>query len=64
MGRGGGGGGNYPPPPPPPPPPLKVPFSRSTPSPFPKIPLFLENQDFPTFYRPIAKTKVLNDSFN
>ena len=25
---------------------------------------FLEIHDFPTFYRPIEKTKVLNDSFN
>ena len=32
--------------------------------PFSKIPLFLEIQDVPTFYRPIGKTKVLNDSFN
>ena len=34
-----------------------------TPSPS-KIPPFLEIQDVPTFYRPIRKTKVLNDSFN
>ena len=42
------------------------PFSRSTPPPppFSKIPSFLEIQDVPTFYRPIRKTKVLNDSFN
>ena len=32
--------------------------------PFSKIPLFLEIQDVPTFYRPIRKTKVLNESFN
>ena len=36
-----------------------------TPSPlFSKIPPFLEIQDVPTFYRPIGKTKVLNDFFN
>ena len=35
-------------------------FSRSTP-PFPH---FLEIQDVPTFFRPIRKTKVLNESFN
>ena len=33
-----------------------------TPPPFSKIPPFLEIQDVPTFYRPIRKTKVLNDS--
>ena len=32
--------------------------------PFSKIPLFLEIQDVPTFYRPIGKAKVLSDSFN
>ena len=33
--------------------------------PFSNIPPpFLEIQDVPTFYRPIRKTKVLNDSFN
>ena len=32
--------------------------------PFSKIPPFLEIQDVPTFYRPIEKTKVLNESFN
>ena len=32
--------------------------------PFSKIPPFLEIQDVPTFYRPIRKTKVLNDPFN
>ena len=32
--------------------------------PFSKILPFLEIQDVPTFYRPIRKTKVLNDSFN
>ena len=36
-----------------------------TPSPlFSKIPPFLEIQDVPTFYRPIGKTKVLNESSN
>ena len=30
---------------------------------FHKIPPFLEIQDVPTFYRPIGKTKILNDSF-
>ena len=35
-----------------------------TPPPFSKIPPFLEIQDVPTFYRPIRKTKVLNDFFN
>ena len=30
---------------------------------FRKIPPFLEIQDVPTFYRPIGKTKILNDSF-
>ena len=35
-----------------------------TPPPFSKISPFLEIQDDPTFYRPIGKTKVLNDSFN
>ena len=33
-------------------------------SPFSKITPFLEVQDVPTFYRPIRKTKVLNQSFN
>ena len=28
------------------------------------IPLFLEIQDVPNFYKPIRKTKVLEDSFN
>ena len=32
--------------------------------PFSNIPLFLQIQDVPTFYRPIGKTKVLNHSFN
>ena len=32
--------------------------------PLSKISPFLEIQDVPTFYRPIRKTKVLNDSFN
>ena len=31
---------------------------------FSKIPPFLEIQDVPTFYRPIRKAKVLNESFN
>ena len=34
------------------------------PPPFSKFPPFLEIQDVLTFYRPIRKTKVLNDSFN
>ena len=34
------------------------------PPPFSKISLFLEIQDVPTFYRPIRKTKVLNNAFN
>ena len=38
--------------------------SHTPPPPFSKIPPFLEIQDVPTFYRPIGKTKVLNDSFN
>ena len=25
---------------------------------------FLENKDVPTFYKPIGKTRALNDSFN
>ena len=33
-------------------------------TPFSTIPPFLEIQDIPTFYRPIKKTKVLNESFN
>ena len=33
-------------------------------TPFSKIPPFLEIQDVPTFYRPIGKTKVLNDYFD
>ena len=54
-----GKGGHTPPfssstPPPPPPPPL----------PLCKILPFLEIQDVPTFYRPIGKTKVLNEPFN
>ena len=32
--------------------------------PLSKIPPFLEIQDVPNFYRPIGKTKVLNDPFN
>ena len=32
--------------------------------PFSKICSFLEIQGFPTFYRPIRKTKVMNDFFN
>ena len=32
--------------------------------PFSKILPFLEIQDVPTFYRPIRKTKVLNESSN
>ena len=39
-------------------------FLGQPPSPFPEIPPFLEIQDVSTFYRPIRKTKVLNDSFN
>ena len=39
-------------------------FLAQPPPPFAKIPLFLEIQDVPTFYRPIGKTKVLNESFN
>ena len=35
-----------------------------TPSPFSRIPSFLEIEDVPTFYRPIKKKKVLRDSFN
>ena len=34
------------------------------PPPFSKFPPFLEIQDVLTFYRPIRKTKVLNESFN
>ena len=47
-------GGSYPPPP--------LPFLGQTP--FSKISPFLEIQDIPTYYRPIRKTKVLNDAFN
>ena len=32
--------------------------------PLSKIPLFLKIRDVPTFYGPIRKTKILNDSFN
>ena len=32
--------------------------------PLPPPPTFLEIQDVPNFYRPIEKTKVLNESFN
>ena len=32
--------------------------------PFSKVSPFLKIQDVPTFYKPIGKTKVLNDSFN
>ena len=32
--------------------------------PFSRIPPFLKIQNVPIFYRPIRKTKVLNDSFN
>ena len=32
--------------------------------PFSKIPPFLETKDVPTYYRPVGRTKVLNDSFN
>ena len=35
-----------------------------TPPPFSKFSPFLEIQDVLTFYRPIRKTKVLNESFN
>ena len=35
-----------------------------TPSFLAQPPSFLEIQDVPNFYRPIEKTKVLNESFN
>ena len=40
------------------------PFHGQPPPPLSKIPPFLELQDAPTFYRPIGKIKVLNESFN
>ena len=39
-------------------------LGQPPPLPFSKFPSFLEIQDGPTFYRPIRKTKVLNESFN
>ena len=39
-------------------------FLGQRPLPFSKIPPFLEIQDVPTFYRPIRKTEVLNESSN
>ena len=40
------------------------PLFQVTPPPFSKIFPFLEIQDAPTFYKPIRKTNVVNDSFN
>ena len=46
------------------PPPFLVQPPLLPPPPLCKIPPFLQIQDVPTFYRPIGKTKVLNEPFN